>query len=414
MDTLTQRTAEGHKPPTGYTKTGKPVNQNFLWSNDPRGFGLRCTRAGVKTWIAQGRVGTVDRRVTIGPFNLLKCEAARTRARKVLLDLRDGVDPVVEAQRQAVRVTTLSEVATDYVQHRRTRHGELRAATIADIEKHVATTLAPFANQPVAAITSAMVLARFKELSKTRTAQANQAMQTLQALHGWARKSNPDLPPNPVAVLKGMWNPSVPRTEFVPFNKLRAVWEVLQERRKVVDRMGTALGGDVALFLLSTGARWADATRLTWDCVHLDAEQPWWHVLPERAKNHTERKLPLCRQAAELLRERLAAKHKRAELVFPSHSNLTRTLGQVPAVWELVSETCGVHVTPHSMRRTWTNCALKLGIELWKAELLSCHVPTGVTLRHYFATTDLRDMGAEVQRVADFIEGANYPTTERE
>lgn len=407
METLTQRTAEALKPPTGYTKTGKPVNQKFLWATDPKGFGIRCTLNGVKTWIAQGRVGTVDRRVKIGPFKLLKCEAARVRARKMLLDMHDGIDPVAEAERKVAQASTLADTAKDYVQHRQTRHGALRAATVADIEKHVATTLAPFQNRPVADLTSAMVLARFKELSKTRTAQANQAMLVLQSLHSWARKSNPDLPPNPVAVLKGMWNRSVPRTEFVPFDKLPTVYTVLQERRKAHDRMGTRVGGDIALFLLTTGARWADATRLTWDCVHLDDATPWWHVLPERAKNHTERKLPLSTQAAEVLRARLADKPRGSVLVFPSHSAPKRTLGQVPAVWELVSETAGLHLTAHSMRRTWTNVAIKLGIELWRAELLTCHVPTGVTLTHYVETTDLRDMGAvPVQQVADYIEGS--------
>lgn len=405
-DTLTQRTAEGLPPPTGYTRTGKPVNQTFLWSNDPKGFGIRCTRNGVKTWVAQSRVGTTDRRVTIGPFALLKCEAAQVRARKVLLEMLDGVDPAAEARRLEVQATTLREVAEHYVQHRQTRHGPLRPATIADIWKHVDKSLAPWTHKPIGTVTPDMVIARFKELSKKGPTQANQALTVFQALHDWARKLNADLPANPVSVLKGMWNPSHPRKEYVPFDKLQDVYSVLQLRRQVRDRTGTQVGGDIALFLLLTGARWADATRLTWDCVHLDGDAPWWHILPERAKNHTERMLPLSSQAAEILRARHADKPRGSTLVFPSHKDAKRALGQVPAVWELVSKTCGVHVTAHSMRRTWVNLAVKLGHELWRAEMLTSHVPSTVTLRHYFDNVDLRDMCGIAQNVSDYIEGA--------
>lgn len=406
MDPLTQRKAEELKPPTGFTrKSGKPVNQTFLWSTDPKGFGLRCTRAGVKTWVAQGRVGTIDRRITIGPFTLIKCEEARTRAKKVLLKMKDGEDPVRKAEQAEAQAATLREVSEHYVQHRQTRHGPLREATIADIRKHVAKSLAPWSDRPIASITPAMVLERFKVLSKTGPTQANQAMTIASSLHDWARKTNPDLPANPVSVLKGMWNPSIPKTEFVPFDKLPAVYAMLDQRRLLPDRNGTKVGGDIGLFLLLTGGRWKDATHLTWDCVHLDDEAPWWHILADRAKNHTERKLPLSSQATALLRERLATKPKGSTLVFPSHSDPKRILGQVPSVWEAVSDIAGERLTAHSMRRTWTNCAVKLGVDLWKAEVLTSHVPTGVTLRHYVDLVDLREMGAvPVQRVADYIE----------
>lgn len=58
------------------------------------------------------------------------------------------------------------------------------------------------------------------------------------------------------------------------------------------------------------------------------------------------------------------------------------------------------------MRRTFTNTCLKLGIEMWKTEMLtSPHVPTTTTLLHYTDTADLRESCAdEVQAVANWIE----------
>jgi hypothetical protein len=55
------------------------------------------------------------------------------------------------------------------------------------------------------------------------------------------------------------------------------------------------------------------------------------------------------------------------------------------------------------MRRTFTNVCLKLGIEMWKVELLTSHVPTTTTLVH--DTRDLRETcAAEIQLVGDWIE----------
>jgi integrase len=56
-----------------------------------------------------------------------------------------------------------------------------------------------------------------------------------------------------------------------------------------------------------------------------------------------------------------------------------------------VSRLAGVRVTAHSMRRTFTNTCLKLGIEMWKTEMLTSHVPTTTILLHYTDTADLRE-----------------------
>lgn len=396
MPKLTQRVADAMKPPV-------KGNQAFIWCDSPKGFGLRCTAGGAKSWIAQGRVGTRERRITIGPHSLLRCEEARDRAKRILLDLSDGIDPVVEKQKDAAQRTTLREVMEDYVVHRKTKHGALRPKTIEDIRKHCNKGLAAWADRPIRDITSTMVLARFKELSASGKAQANQAMVVLQSLHSWARKSNPELPANPVAVLKGMWNPSKARTGRIPHEKVGAVWNLLQARRAAKDDgRGTRVAADIVAFLVLTGARWGEAANLTWDRVHVDDEVPSWHLTSEQAKNHHEVRLPLSTQAAELLRERPRVKGN--SYVFAGRAD-KRPINDPRALWEMVSTVAGTPLSAHDMRRTFTNIALKLGIDLYKVELLTNHVPKSVTLMHYVETTDLRESCAkDVQRVGDWIE----------
>lgn len=404
MKALTQGAADALKPPTGFTKTGKPVNQSFVWCGKLNGFGIRCTRNGVKSWVVQGRINTQERRITLGSHELVSFEEARKRAKAKLGQFEDGVDPVEEERRLEAQSVTVSQVAEDYIAHRRTKHGALRQHTIDDIRKHCTKTLGDWKDRPIRTITSAMVLAKFKELSKTRTAQANQALIAFQALHGWARKENPSLVKDLVSdTLKGMWHPSVPRTGRIPFDKVGEVWRMLEKRRAVVDRKGTAVGAAAVSFEILTGMRWGELVGMEWDRLDLDGKVPSWHLPSDLAKNHNEIRVPLSSQAVALLRER--PRIKGSPYVFPQHKNPKAPLGNPQALWDDLSELCGLRLTSHDMRRSFLAIALKCGVELWRAEILTNHKPQSVTLVHYVETNDLREDYAEhAQRIGDWIE----------
>ena len=69
----------------------------------------------------------------------------------------------------------------------------------------------------------------------------------------------------------------------------------------------------------------------------------------------------------------------------------------------MVSKAAGLHLHNHDLRRTFIAIALACGVELWKAEILTNHLPNTVTLKHYTQTRDLRYLRPEVQRIADWI-----------
>ena len=113
--------------------------------------------------------------------------------------------------------------------------------------------------------------------------------------------------------------------------------------------------------------------------------------------------MPLSTQAVALLRER--PRIKGSPYVFPQHKNPRAPLGNPQALWDELSEMCGLRLTSHDMRRTFLAIALKCGVELWRAEILTNHRPQSVTLVHYVETNDLREDYAEhAQRIGDWIE----------
>src|SRR5208282_6572431 len=80
------------------------------------GFGLRVRDGGKRTWIAQYRVGTKQRRVTLGTVENLDPQAARQRAKDVLSKVHLGGDPQSEkAERRAEAAVTLGSVVDSYL-----------------------------------------------------------------------------------------------------------------------------------------------------------------------------------------------------------------------------------------------------------------------------------------------------------
>ncbi len=94
-------------------------SDELRWDTDPKGFGLRVTPQGKKTFIVQGRIGSgrsaASARLTIGPYGVFTVEQARDQAREHLRTMRMGIDPRTAAKTAAAQRKTLKEVADDYM-----------------------------------------------------------------------------------------------------------------------------------------------------------------------------------------------------------------------------------------------------------------------------------------------------------
>lgn len=382
--------------------------QAFVWCSELRGFGVRVNASGSRTYVVQGRINGKERRVSIGRHGVFTVDQARDEANEVLRSMRRGVDPVDEKVRKLAQGVCLRTVIAEYCLHKRTKNGPLRARTKADINYHGDKHFEDWLDKPVRAITRDACAKRFAELSKAGPASANQAFVVLRALLNFARdryrtNDEPLLPENPVDVLKRTWHPSKARTERIGNDKVGAVWNALEKQRTEGSELrGMQTAAAFVQFLILTGARSQEGAGLTWDRVDLDGKVPSWRLTEDQAKNGIARVLPLSSQAVALLRE--IPRTKTNPYVFAKRAGKGH-IGDPRGTFEVVSKIAGIHVSAHSMRRTFTNVTLKLGIDMWKVELLTNHIPKSVTLLHYTETSDLREScAAEIQKVGDWIE----------
>lgn len=399
MAKLTKTFIDKVQPPTeGYA---------MHWDDSLKGYGLRVTAAGKRVFVAQGRVLGKAVCFTIGPFGEWTEFEAREKARKVLQGMHEGIDPRdVKKADEATRVT-LRQVADAYMG----RPGKLKDSSKSEIERHVTTTFEAWQHKPITGITEDDCRKRYNEIltkglrgKAPAPGQAVQAFSVLRALINFAGRrykradGTPLILHNPVAVLKDDWVTLPERKTRIPESKIGPVWSALQQWRDQAYNRDTLASIDLVIFLVLTGARIGEAAALTWDRVNLD--EGWWH-LPD-PKNRNPVWLPLSTQAVQLLTTRQRVEG--SPFVFSSWGKAGH-IKDPRDTMKKVSEVAGTKITPHDLRRTFTTFGVaNCGVDLHKIELLTNHVPRGVTAKHYLETSHLQYLKPEVQRIADWIE----------
>lgn len=397
----------------GRVKALKPTGaaQDFHWCDDTKGFGVRVTRSGAKSWICQGRVNGRTRRVTIGKVDLMGAETARKRAQQALLDMYDGLDPqALKAEEAAMRIT-LREVMEEYIANKQTKNGPLRPGSVKDYRHVVDTVFADWADKPVANITKDACIKKFQQMSKSGPVYANQAFRYLRALLNRAREQSVTnegfytlLPVNPVSQMAKVsrWNPEKPRDTRIPLEQVHVVWKALTELSNYDANVATTCtSADLVMFMLLTGSRAGESKTLSWDQVDLDSEVATYTFI--ETKNHNPVTLPVSDALRVLLLRRLAAKQGDNPYVFPAVRGKTKYISDVRAVLKKVEAMTGVKTKPHDLRRTFDDIAQEVNVDPDKRRQLLNHVASDVHGRSYSNNPDPRSLLKAVNDVGNWV-----------
>lgn len=396
-----------------------PTKDVLYWCTETRGLGLRITKAGVFSFVCQGRVRgtTKDVRVTIGTYGAWQLEQAAEQADIYRHLFERGIDPRELKKKHEAEQVSLGTVATDYL----ARPDQLKPSTVKWITYYMDRAFADWKDKPIASITRAMVKERHAEITekgmpgkktpKGAKSSANAAMVVLRTLVNFAIDDYrlPDgqavIKDNPVGVMRKRWNKEGDKTDrYVPMDRVGAVWNLLQELRRTATHDDTLSGIDLVAFLLLCGGRKSEGAALTFDRVYFDEDPArcYWHL--KDRKQGKPINLPMPKQAIALLKER--RQQTNGEFVFPSRGR-GGFITDPRSVMEKVSEVAGLHLSPHDMRRTFSEISVKAcRIERFRGDLLIGHKPDqrDVGANSYLDLTDLRWLYPEVQQVADWIE----------
>ncbi len=164
--------------PFVYEGDGK--SRDVRWDSTLPGLGVRIYPTGRKAFLLSYRVRGRKRMMVLGTFGTLTLEQARTRARKLLVQVRDGIDPL-EEKRSAGRGATFRDLIEDFM----SRHVEAqKLKTGRAIRRRLERNIpAAWKSRNAAAITALEIEALHQRIGETRPYEANRLLENLRTMY---------------------------------------------------------------------------------------------------------------------------------------------------------------------------------------------------------------------------------------
>lgn len=432
---IAEKRASNHMATGKLTKTAVDAavpggGDSFLWDDEVRGFGLKVTPSGTKSYILQYRTGgrgSPTRRYSIGRHGAFTPQAARVEAKRLAALVSEGKDPASdkkEARHVAVDLA-FDNYATRfldlYVKHEwKGSYGFAESI----LRLHVTPVLKA---KPLPSIKRSDVTRIFDGLPAKQIALRRNVYAVIRRLFRWA-VGRGDLDRSP---LEGFEAPSSPasRDRVLDDAELRLAW-------LAAPSLGYPFGPMYRL-LIGTGQRREEVAGMDWS--ELDRGGASWRLPASRAKNNVASIIPLGNlMIAEL--DALAGKDK-----WPKKGLVLTTTGKAAvsgysraksrldrAMLALANEESGdgERASPilpwrvHDFRRTFATGMQKLGVRFEVTEAVLNHVSgskagvAGVYQRHDWKA-EKRDAldawAAHVERVANDADRTNVvPISKRQ
>src|SRR6516164_6475702 len=222
-----------------------PDTGNKVYYDDlVRGFGLRVTRAGARSFVLdyRRRSDALQRRVTIGQFPDWNTAAARQEAKRLKREVDSGADPV-GAYREARAAATVADLCDRFEQDYIPRK---RPSTQQSYRQQIAADIRPaFGRVKLAAVSVADVDAWHRKMSTRAPIHANRALAALSRMFSLAIRwgLRPDNP------CKGIErNQEHKRRRYLSATELTRLI-------KALDAYSDQQSADIVRLLLLTGAR---------------------------------------------------------------------------------------------------------------------------------------------------------------
>lgn len=291
---ITLRTIDAIKP--------SPTGDVYTWDTSLKGFGVRITPKGVKSYVLQYRVnGGPSRRKTIGlhgsPWTT---QTARREAERLLTVVRQGVDPV-EAQREAKRkekALNFSAYCDLFVELYLQPHWP---DTWPEAMRALENVIKPrWGKRSLLSIKRADIVKLMDEYSD-RPGRKKYVHSLIRKLFNWA-VDREDIEVSPVAGMKAP-KAVASRRRVLGHEELVCLW-------LACDRVGWPWGPLVRLLILTMQRR-LEVAEMDWTEVDLQARV--WTLPAERAKNDEAHIVPLTDLAIDQLH---AMRPKERGLIF--------------------------------------------------------------------------------------------------
>jgi integrase len=330
------------------------------------GFGLRIT-ASKKTFQVRRKRNGKDIRVKIGDYANMNLKKAKINAKKVLVQIDDGINPNEQRKEHENQKVTLDFVFNAYIESK-----QLKDNTLRGYRQVINCYLDEWKNKPLIKLNEDEITFLHQKFSKRSKGQADLMARVLRAIFNFAKyeyrgKEGMFLfTENPVKILshKKQWN-HVPRkqTRIRP-TELKRYLDALNEVRNnpEYDRFTRSVC-DAVEFALFTGLRKQEVLDIEWQRVNLKDGYFWI----DETKNGDPLELPITDTLRKILIRCWSERDESARYVFVSKISGTPikepkyVLEKIKCATKQDNESELV-AHWHDLRRTYATLAESIGV----------------------------------------------------
>jgi integrase len=344
-----------------------------IWDQQLRGFGCRASKQGTLSFFAMRRPRGSARsvRIKVGDFPAMSLHDARSRARALLREMQDGVDPrarkAAEARAEvAKQARSFSAVAELFI----ARHVATKR-TARTIEQLIRRELIPrWGERPITDVSRADVVALVDEIvDRGHPEAARLVFAYARRLFGWAvPRYGLEHAPTDHLSLKDLIGAKAARKRVLNNLEIALLW-------RATEGPEAAYYGPYARLLLLFGVRRTELGRAIWGEFDLDAAL--WTIPPTRMKSDEPHTVPLAPPALEILR---ALPQGKGYVIGGSPIHYSRSKRELDA--RMTALNGGKPIprwTWHDLRRTFRTGLSGLKIAPHIAELAIAHGKQGLS-----------------------------------
>lgn len=317
--------------------------------------------SGSRAWILRFKIGTRRRRMGLGSFPAVPLAQARERAREAHKLIDSGLDPIdardglkKAAAASQARALTFKKACERFIAVKESEWSNPKHRQ--QWEKTLETYAEPIMGHlDVAEIGQDEVLRVLDPIWRSKTETASRLRGRIEQVLDWAKTRGHRKGENPAA-WRGHLDKLLPKPEKIAKVKHHAAVPVEQAAAAVAAiRSIDGVSAQALLFQVLTAGRSGEIRGARWSEFDLDAGQ--WDVPEERMKAKRPHRVPLSRQAIELIKA--MPRYEECDLVFPGRKMQPLSDMSLTACMRRMSlqDAAGRLCVPHGFRSTFRDWA---------------------------------------------------------
>ena len=373
---------------------------------DGGGLHLYISKAGGKSWVQRITIDRRRRDIGLGAFPSVGLAQAREKAADNRAAVAEGRDPVAEKHSPAMPTFREAARAVHAANKPRWRNDRHSASWLQTLERHAMPVIG---NTPLDRIDRGAVLRVLTPIWTTRPETARRVRQRMRTVFRWGM-AHGFMESNPAGeAIDGALAP-MPKVKAhlrtLPYPDVSAALET-------VAASAASVAAKLCFrFLVLTAARSGEARGATWDEVDIAGQE--WRIPSRRMKAGMEHRVPLSRQALDVLGEAMVLRDE-SGLVFPSPLKAGAPMSDMTLTKILRAVGLADRATIHGFRSSFKDWTLEQTDTPWAvSEAALAHVLGNGTEQAY-ARSDLFDRRRTLmQQWADFLVGERQAEMERQ